>query len=46
MLLVEDPKNAEAVILKLYLKMEFKDAYKILSKVKTSKSQKLENQSE
>ena len=43
MLLVEDPKNAEAVILKLYLKMEFQDACKILSKVKTSKSQKLEN---
>ena len=31
MVLVEDLKEAETVILKLYQKMDFKDAYKILS---------------
>ena len=43
MLLVEDLKEAETVILKLYQKTEFKDAYTILSEVKTSEGQKLEN---
>ena len=43
MLLVEDLKEAEAVIQKLYEKMKFKDAYRILSQVKTSEGQKLEN---
>ena len=38
-LLVEDLKEAETVILKLYQKMEFKDAYKILSEVNTSEGQ-------
>ena len=33
MLLVKDLKETETVILKLYQKMEFKDAYGILSKV-------------
>ena len=32
-LLVKDLKETETVILKLYQKMEFKDAYGILSKV-------------
>ena len=36
MLLVKGLKEAETVILKLYQKMQFKDAYKILSEVKTS----------
>ena len=43
MFLVEELKEAEIVILKLYQKLEFKDAYKILSEVKTSEGQKLEN---
>ena len=36
MLLVKGLKEAETVILKLYQKMQSKDAYKILSEVKTS----------
>ena len=40
---IEDLKEAETVILKLYQKMELKDAYKLLSQVKTSEGQKLEN---
>ena len=43
MLLVEELKETETVIQKLYQKMEFKDAYKILSEVKTIEGQKLEN---
>ena len=42
MLVVEDLKEAETVILRLYQKMEFKDAYKILTEVKTQEGQKLE----
>ena len=42
MLVVEDLKEAETVILRLYQKMEFKDAYKILTEVKTKEGQKLE----
>ena len=40
---IEDLKEAEMVTLKLYQKMEFKDEYKLLSQVKTSEGQKLEN---
>ena len=43
MLLAEDLKEAEIVILKLYQKLEFKDTYKILSEVKTSEGCQLEN---
>ena len=43
MMLVEDLQEAEIVILKLYQKLEFKDAYKILSEVMTSEGQKLGN---
>ena len=43
MLLVEDLKEAEIVVLKLYQKLELKDTYKILSEVKTSEGQKLKN---
>ena len=46
MLLVKHLKEAEAVILKLYQKMEFKDACKILNEVKTQEGQKLENRLE
>ena len=46
MLLVEDLKQAEIVILKLYQKVEFKDAYRILSEVKTSEGHKLKNKLE
>ena len=42
-LLVEDLKEAESVILKLYQNMEFKDACKIFSEVNTNEGQKLEN---
>ena len=42
LLLVEDLMKAQTVILKLYQKMEFKDAYKILNEVKTKEGQKLE----
>ena len=43
MLLVEDLEEAEIVILKLYQKLKFKDACKILNEVKTSEGQKLGN---
>ena len=46
MLLLKDLKEAEAVILKLYQKIEFKDACKILNEVKTQEGQKLENRLE
>ena len=46
MLLAEDLKEAETVVLKLYQKIEFKDAYKILNEVKTQEGQKLENRLE
>ena len=46
MLLVQDLKQAEIVILKLYQKVEFKDAYRILSEVKTSEGHKLKNKLE
>ena len=39
MLLVEELKEAATVILKLYQKIKFKDAYKVLSEVKTSEGQ-------
>ena len=43
MLLVEDLKEAETVIMKLYPKIQLKDACKILSEVKANEGQKLEN---
>ena len=46
MLLAEDLKEAETVVLKLYQKIEFKDAYKILNEVKTQEGQNLENRLE
>ena len=42
-LLVQGLKEAETVVLKLYHKMKFKDAYKVVSEVKTIEGQKLEN---
>ena len=42
-LFFEDLKEVETVLLKLFQKMEVKDAYRIPSEVKTSQGQKLEN---
>ena len=42
-LFFEDLKEVETVLLKLFQKMEVKDAYRIPSEVKTSQGRKLEN---